>query len=385
TADLRLTEAAPTPASTVAGQNLTYSLKVDDLGPSSAKNVVVKDTLPAGVTVQSVTSSVGSCTAGAPGDPLNPTTCALGTVLPTDHPTMTVVVRVLADTVGPLSYSARVSSATFDGNNANNLSTATTNVIQQADLGTAMTASPATVLSGRTLTYKTTVSNAGPSVARNVTVTQNLPSGVSFTAYHLVGGTGSCALLTPSQVGCALDTLLVGQSVDIYVDTLVAPSVPKNTVLTSNATAATSATDTAPGNNTASASGTADTLADLSIVNTSDAATYKPSTVIHYNVTVSNAGPSDAQNVVVTIKLPGTKIATYKSNSLGCPAPTGNTSGQTFTCGLGTIGASGSKTFQLNIYISGNKGLITSTATVTSTTADPNSANNSAIRNVTIK
>src|SRR5581483_8538838 len=226
TADLRLTEATPTPASTVAGQNLTYSLKVDDLGPSSAKNVVVKDTLPAGVTVQSVTSSVGSCTAGAPGDPLNPTTCALGTVLTTDHPTVTVVVRVLPDTVGPLSYSARVSSATFDGNNANNLSTATTTVNQQADLGTAMTASPATVLSGRTLTYKTTVSNAGSSVARNVTVTQNLPTGVSFSAYHLVGGTGSCALLTPSQVGCALDTLLVGQNVDIYVDTLVAPSVP---------------------------------------------------------------------------------------------------------------------------------------------------------------
>jgi uncharacterized repeat protein (TIGR01451 family) len=134
-ADLRLTENVATPASTVAGQDLTYSLKVDNLGPSTAKNVVIKDTLPAGVTVQSVVSSIGSCTAGAPGNPLNPTTCALGTVGISDHPTMTVVVHVLPDTVGPLSYSARVSSATFDGNTGNNLSTATTSVNQQANLG----------------------------------------------------------------------------------------------------------------------------------------------------------------------------------------------------------------------------------------------------------
>ena len=34
------------------------------------------------------------------------------------------------------------------------------------------------------------------------------------------------------------------------------------------------------------------------------AATSDPSTVIHYTITVVNAGPSDAQNVVVTQVLP---------------------------------------------------------------------------------
>ena len=59
-ADLSLTKSdAPDPV--LAGQLLTYTLTVAQRGPSSATGVTVTDTLPAGVTFDSATSSQGSC------------------------------------------------------------------------------------------------------------------------------------------------------------------------------------------------------------------------------------------------------------------------------------------------------------------------------------
>ncbi len=383
TADVQIV-ATSTPASVTAGTDMTYVLTVTNNGPSPAHNVAVADTLPAGVTATSAAlSNGGTCTLGIPGNPLAPTTCSIGNLATATPVTMTLVVHVLPDTTGTLANSARVSADTFDPQTANNLANGTTAVSASADLAATMVASPNPVLAGTTLTFRTNVTNNGPSVAAATQLGQDLPPGVSFTGYHLVGGGGSCALLTASHVGCSLGILGLGQTTQVFVDVVVAPSVPKATVLTSTATASSTATDPAPGNNGASASSTVDTSADLAIVNTSDAALYHPSTVIHYTITVTNTGPSDAQNVVVTDQLPvGKKIATYVSNNVGCPPPNAS---NLFTCLLGTIAAGGSKTFQLNVYITGNKGLITTTAKVTSTTFDPNLGNNTSVRNVTVK
>jgi uncharacterized repeat protein (TIGR01451 family) len=380
TADLALTASVPSTA--VAGTDMTYNLSVTNSGPSKATNVIVKDALPAGVSLVSVTPSTGSCTAGTPGNPSLPTSCALGTINSgAPAVTIAIVVHVAPDTLGNLGHSARVFSDTFDANNSNDLADGVTVVSAQADLGASMAATPNPVVAGTTLTYRTSVSNNGPSVARSTTVSQSIPAGTTFTAYHLVGGTGSCALATPSQLGCSLGTLGLNKTVDVYVDVLVSPSTPKTTNLTSNATVSSAATDPGPTTNSASASSVVDTKADLSIANTSDKNVYKPSTDIHYLIVVSNAGPSDAQSVVVTIALPPAKTGYYTSNDAGCPPP----SGTTFTCNLGTLAASGTKSFQLTFHIIGNKGTISTTASVSSPTSDPNTANNSSIRNVTVK
>jgi len=121
--------------------------------------------------------------------------------------------------------------------------------------------------------------------------------------------------------------------------------------------------------------------ADLQVSLTSEADVYKPSTIIHYRITVTNQGLSDARNVQVTQVLPDTKTAIYDSNDAGCPAPAGGT----FTCGLGAIRAGETKTVQLNLLIRGNKRTITQTATVSSTTTDPWTDNNSDTRVVTVK
>src|SRR5260370_27985561 len=98
--------------------------------------------------------------------------------------------------------------------------------------------------------------------------------------------------------------------------------------------------------------------ADLTIVLTSDSLVYKPSTTIHYQITVTNNGPSDAQNVVITQALPTVKQGKYISNNIGCAPPAGTT----LTCqapavpALATIPAGGSITFHGNFFITGNQG-----------------------------
>jgi uncharacterized repeat protein (TIGR01451 family) len=64
------------PVAAAAGSDITYTLNVNNLGPSNSSGTTVVDTLPAGWTVVSATPSVGSCNGVGTGA-LN---CSLGTI-----------------------------------------------------------------------------------------------------------------------------------------------------------------------------------------------------------------------------------------------------------------------------------------------------------------
>src|ERR671937_352936 len=105
---------------------------------------------------------------------------------------MTINTTVLPQTLGILHNDARVSSDTFDGNNANDLSHTDTNVQTSADLAVTNVSSPATVVAGRALNFRVTVANNGPSTARNVTLNDPLPAGVTFNAVTVSNNSGTC-------------------------------------------------------------------------------------------------------------------------------------------------------------------------------------------------
>jgi uncharacterized repeat protein (TIGR01451 family) len=378
-ADLALTKNVST--SGVAGTPITWTLTAHNNGPSAATNATITDTVPAGVTINSVDMPGGSCTAGVPGDPLHPTICTFGTLAAgATSSVMTVHATINPQTTGVLNNDARVSSDTFDNNSANDLAHTDTTVTVQSSIAVAIAATPTPATAGTPLSYQITVSNSGPSTATGVTLTDPLPSGVTFSS---TGGTGTCGFQTNTNtVTCQLPSLDPGQNEVVFIYTGVNPSTPPGPM--ANAVTA-SAVGSPDGH--ASVSTNVQTRADLSIGLASDADVYKPSTTIHYQITVTNFGPSDAQNVVITQALPAIKQGKYISNNIGCAPPAGTT----LTCeapavpGLATIPAAGSITFQVNFFITGNKGTITSTATVASATTDPVSTNNSATRVVTVK
>jgi uncharacterized repeat protein (TIGR01451 family) len=88
-----------------------------------------------------------------------------------------------------------------------------------------------------------------------------------------------------------------------------------------------------------------------------------------YTITVTNNGPDAAANVVVTDTLPSG--VTFVSASPGCVHAAG-----VVTCNLGNIPAGSSVTITIVVTVTA-PGTISNTATVTSDTLDPNTANNS--------
>jgi uncharacterized repeat protein (TIGR01451 family)/CSLREA domain-containing protein len=88
-----------------------------------------------------------------------------------------------------------------------------------------------------------------------------------------------------------------------------------------------------------------------------------------YTITVTNRGPDAATNVVVTDTLPSG--VTFVSASPGCVHAAG-----VVTCNLGTIAVGDSVTITIVVTVTA-PGTISNTATVTSDTLDPNTANNS--------
>ena len=97
----------------------------------TATNVVVKDTIPAEVSVLTVTPSVGSCTAGIPGNPLQPLTCTIDTMAANGSATITVVAKVnsnVPERNGDQQQRDGGERGALDTNNGNNSATAAVTV-----------------------------------------------------------------------------------------------------------------------------------------------------------------------------------------------------------------------------------------------------------------
>ena len=121
-ADLSLTNtASPNPGQ--AGASLTYRLVVTNNGPGPATNVVVADTLPAGVTFVSATTTQGNCNG------TGPINCNLGGLATGGIAVVTIV--VVPPSPGQLTNSASVSASEVDPDSNNNAASANT-VIQPA-------------------------------------------------------------------------------------------------------------------------------------------------------------------------------------------------------------------------------------------------------------
>ena len=351
--------------------------------------MVAEDFEPAGVAIVSVVGSgASSCNAGVPGDAARPSVCTFASLAPAASRTMTIVVRVLPDTTGLLQNDARVRSDVFDPNNANNLATSTTTVGGQADLSIQKTDSPDPVLAGRVLTYTATIVNHGPSTAAGVTIEDMLPNEVDFVSATLAGTTGTCVVVDvppappAKKVVCELGSMApnAGAPAFVFIETRVKSGTADGAAIVNTATVSSSTTDPNPANNTAAASTTVINRADLAIVKTADADIYKPSSTVVYTVTVTQNGPSDAVNVVVTDTLPVSNKAEYLFDTAGCTK-----AGGVLTCSLGTMTAGSTRSFNVHVRIKGSAGQVSNSAAVTSATFDPNASNNSSVKVVLVK
>jgi uncharacterized repeat protein (TIGR01451 family) len=402
-ADMSITKTASPPATAIAGTNVTYTLTITNGGPSTAQNVVVDDVLSSGVQIISVTAAGGpaTCNAGVPGDASLPTRCSFGTMASGAIRTMTIVVHILPNFVGPLHNDAHVTSSTFDSNTANNLATVTTDVSGSADLSIVKSDSPDPVLAGDQLTYTLVVTNSGPSTAADVVVTDTLPAGTSFVEGVDGNGATVCALVQPGKVVCNLGSMGPGTSKTIYIPVMVAPSLPDSAVLSNTATVSSSTPDPNPANNTDTEPTNVDTAADVWLDKQATQRSGNPSPVVVYTLIVHNnsgcetdaqstptpncgtGGPSDALNIRVTDTLPLTNkkfIVQYVS-----PQCTYTLATHVVVCTAARLPAGATVTFVIEGQVNGSVGTIVNSANVTSTTPDPAPGNNRNDASIVVK
>ena len=366
-ADVAITKSA-SPSPLLAGRAATYTLSVDNHGPSDAKSVVVTDPLPDSVTFVAATPTQGGpCTSAAA-----TVTCDLGTLQAGAAAKVYIHVTVKASTTGTVTNTASVESTTHDPDLTNNSSAVTTPVDPDADLAIIKTASPEPVVAGDMAKYTLAVTNAGPADARAVTVTDHLPAGTTIVSVTPTAGT--CAN-EGATVTCSLGPVPALKSVNVEVVVQTSPDLAVGT-LANTATVSSPTHDPDLANNSSTATSQVTHSADVAIAKSFDTNPTVAGLSQRFVIQVTNKGPSDASDVVVSDPLPPVVALVSAMPTQGSCA-----GAVRVTCSLGTLPAGEIATIELDVRL--DPGLpagtnFSNTATVTSTTPDHNLANNTA-------
>jgi uncharacterized repeat protein (TIGR01451 family) len=105
------------------------------------------------------------------------------------YPAITVVVNVLQTATNSVTNTVTVSGGGGNISAANDSASDATTVVSSADLSLTKTASNGTPTVNTNVVFTLTLSNAGPSNASGVTVTDTLPAGLSFVSATPSAGT----------------------------------------------------------------------------------------------------------------------------------------------------------------------------------------------------
>ena len=356
-----------------AGTRIVYDVAVRNDGPSDAQpDVTVVDTLPAGL---SFVSSSGPWTCTPAGQVV---TCVLdggsALVAGASAPSLAITALVAADVdAGPYRNTAVVASPTTDPKLPNNTTTNDVTVTQSADLSIVKSHSDA-VKVGDPLSFTLAVTNAGPSEARAVSVTDVLPSSLTFVSATGTGwacgetaGTVTCDLATPLAPGASAEPITV-------TVTVLASAYPS---VDNTATVGSTTPDPRPKNNTSTDTVPVPALVDLSITKT-HTGTAHVGDPLTYTLTVSNAGPTaDPGPQAVTDTLPpGLRFVSGTGTGWVCTA-----AGQAVTCvHTGALDVAASTTYDLVVDVLPNAfPSVVNTATVSTPSVETDLTNNVAV------
>ena len=339
-ADLEITKLSQPDATVQAGETFTYTLVVDNLGPSTARNVKLQDDILAagGFTLLDIVedpdrdadacSLVGGTLVECElNEPLEPQGVAPG------NGRWTVEIAVRADEAQSVSNLASVFSADPDGptgpatattdpDTGNNQDSGFVSVTAAANLalsksavgqvqldgqpGGAFTLQPATVTAGGRLTYTLVVTNHGPSTAENVAVEDRLPAGIE--AVSADPSQGVCNVGIPgdplSPLICNLGTLASGAQAVVSIAAQVPSHVANGMLLTNQAWVSSATYDPDNTNDLTVQETTVDAWADLAVEKAGPEESVLPGVGMTYLITATNVGPSDAPAAHVSDLLP---------------------------------------------------------------------------------
>ena len=294
-ADLVVSKTVDNPRPNV-GDTVTFTVTLNNLGPSMSQNVAVIDLLPAGLLFVSSTASTGSYVS-------NTGVWTVGDVAAGVTNTLTIVATVRTPASGqpalPQKNTATATSTTTDPNPNQNTGESTVTP-KQADLAIIKVVDDPTPKVGDTITFEIGVANFGPDTATNVVVNDKLPAGLIYVSHSAtqgtyVPGTGVWTVGTVDTDDFPILTILA------TVDAPASPGIPQP--VTNTATVTGTEYDPDPSNNTDGVTETPQ-YADLAVDKVVSDARPNVGDTITYTVTLSNLGKDTAAGVTILDQLP---------------------------------------------------------------------------------
>lgn len=375
TNDVTITKAVVNPESVNLGEPATFTLTVGNLGDAATVgDVVVTDSLPAGLDYVSATGDGWTCT-----EDEGEITCDLdGSVAPGGTSVITVVVNVGEDAWPQATNTAEVTTD-FDSNPDNNTDSATVNPTRP-DLGIEVIANGPFVVD-TTVSFRIEVANNGSGATTGPVVvegayTEGLEdgffdgSGWDCEETMLLGGNGfRCEIPGPFGAGVSLPalTLTATATVDSFPTASLDASV-------------TTAFDLGEGTKEASASLAVD-APDLE-VEKSHVGYFTPGQVNEYLITVTNVGTAPmVDNLTVRDTLPmGIGYLTFSSTQSGWNCLPVEAAGQVFVDCANPVALTPGQSIDLTIVVSVGIPALPSVTNIVevSTPGDPNPDNDRA-------
>ncbi|WP_321421810.1 DUF11 domain-containing protein [uncultured Methanobacterium sp.] len=301
----QFTDASGNPiTNTWYGANITGVITVTNHGPDGASNVVMTDTMPDNLVVStsSVLTSYNNGATWISSDPnvswvLNQLTWNIGNMTSGANYLLkfngTVPVHQ-----GTINNTANVSTSTYYPTHHNS-STASVDVVMAADLGIIKTVNDITPAIGQIVTYTLVATNHGPENASDVWVYDLLPKGVTFL--NAVASQGEYFVTGANagwwHVGVLNNTL----SAVLNINCTVNPAL--GSMVTNTAEVSSERFDQNMANNIGSAT-FLEPVAALDLTVAASNPMPKVGEQFYYTVTVTNDGPNNATNVIISAPIP---------------------------------------------------------------------------------
>jgi len=212
--------------------------------------------------------------------------------------------------------------------------------VVQPNISVTKVADAKTINAGDTARFTITATNDGPGVANDVSLTDTLPSGVTWSFNQVSGGWTcgiSAGVLTCGGQGF---TLAEGASASVHVfgvtDAQDCGTLSNTATVAASNEAANSDTD-----NSATATITVN-CATISITKTADQGTVSAGDPIGFVITATNSGAGSASGVTVTDTLPTDAGLNWTIDAAGSDSGCSITTG-VLTCNFGTLASGASK------------------------------------------
>jgi uncharacterized repeat protein (TIGR01451 family) len=353
------------PRTVVSNDPFDYVVTVNNAGPSDDSQVVISDTLPAGVTYQSASADQGVT-------PIVKSGVVSATFATLSSGASVSLTIVVVPTVAPgskLSDTASVTGQNAEPAKAINTATLATLVVGRSDRGIAVASAPASAYVGQNITYTLDISNLGPDAEPDAVLSFPCPADLVLVSASSIAGEPA-PVIKAGMFTAQLGSIAVS-SIFEYSVTISPQAAAAGTLVTTFSVGGQNV-DSDSANDNAQASVAVTPAADLAVTVTPGAATPAHDADWSYTLTVTDLGLSPATGVTALAPLPANAQFEGATSSQGT-API--EAGGAVSAALGNIAPGQSATVTIVVQPDAVGPLLLN-ASAGGDQHDPNTANN---------